>query len=601
MRSSESVMDKNKMENKVEKRICQNCKNDFIIEPDDFSFYEKIKVSAPTWCPVCRFQRRCLFRNERKLFRNVDAITGKSILSLYPPEAGFPIYEDNYWISDNWDPFSYGMDFDRSRPFLAQLYELNLKVPRPRSDAVNMVRSEYSANAADLKNCYLIFNSSFSEDSAYGNGIDSCKNCFDNSHLQSSEKCYESFWLTKCYDTHFSSQCEECVSIWFSKNCQGCTNCFGCVNLRNKSNYFFNQPLLKEEYQKKIKDLEFSKWSNLKNIKNQAQDFWLNFPVKYFQGIKNHLSDGEYVTHSKNVRHGYLIRGGEDLAYVQYGQVPPFRDSMDATVGGCNSELIYESTVCGWDSSQIRFGWECWDGGIDFEYSMFCGKKSSHTFGSISINSGEYVILNKRYTKEEFYKLKDEIRKHMDKMPYVDSKGRVYKYGEFFPPEFSPFAYNDTITPEHFPLSKEEIISYGAKWYEIPKNEYVATLNSKDIPDDIKDVTANILEEIISCEKCNRAYKIISEELQFLKQNNIPIPHYCVDCRHYMRISQRNKSKLYKRKCECGGNNSKNSKYKNGVAHFHGSDVCTNEFETSYSPDNPEIIYCEKCYQQEVY
>ncbi len=27
---------------------------------------------------------------------------------------------------------------------------------------------------------------------------------------------------------------------------------------------------------------------------------------------------------------------------------------------------------------------------------------------------------------------------------------------------------------------------------------------------------------------------------------------------------------------------------------------CENEFETSYSPDRLEIIYCEKCYQSEV-
>jgi len=27
-----------------ETKNCQNCKNDFTIEPDDFSFYEKIKV-----------------------------------------------------------------------------------------------------------------------------------------------------------------------------------------------------------------------------------------------------------------------------------------------------------------------------------------------------------------------------------------------------------------------------------------------------------------------------------------------------------------------------------------------------------------------------
>jgi hypothetical protein len=181
------------MEYKEEIKNCQNCKLKFTIEAEDFNFYEKIKVPPPTWCPECRFQRRCTFRNERKLFRNVDAINKKSVLSLYPPEAGFPIYEDSYWWSDKWDPCNYGVDFDRSKPFLLQLYELSKRVPFICSDAVRMVRSKYSANAADLKDCYLIFNSSGTEDSAYGNAVDYCKNVFDNSHIQSSEKCYDSF------------------------------------------------------------------------------------------------------------------------------------------------------------------------------------------------------------------------------------------------------------------------------------------------------------------------------------------------------------------------------------------------------------------------
>jgi len=590
-----------------ETRVCQNCKSDFIIEPDDFSFYEKLSISAkykipsPTWCPDCRFQRRCLFRNERKFFKNIDGATNKNIISLFPKEAKFPVYDDSYWFSDNWDPFSYGVDFDRSRPFLSQLYDLMIRVPHPRSNTINMVRSDYSANAADLKDCYLIFNATSTENSAYGNAVDYSKNCFDNSHISNSEKCYESFWLNKCYETYFSSQCEECVSVYFSKNCVGCSNCFGCVNLRNKSYHFFNQQLTKEEYLKKINSLGISKWSNLKEVNKTAKEFWLNFPVKYIQGTKNYDCSGEYISNSKDVKNSYLIRGGENLKYVHYGQVPILRDSMDMMVGGLNSELIYEAVTCGWNSSQIRFCYECWDGGIDFEYSMFCGKKANHIFGSLSLKSGDYVILNKKYSKEEFYKLRDEIRKHMDEMPYIDSNGRVYKYGEFFPPEFSPFAYNDTITPEHFPLSKEDILSYGAKWYEIPQNEYNVSIKSEDILDDIKNVDDSILNEIISCEKCKRAYKIIPEELQFLKQNNLPLPHFCINCRHDIRISQRNKSRLYKRECDCNGDCSSNGKYNNTIEHFHGNGKCTNEFETSYSPERPEIVYCEKCYQQEVY
>ena len=47
----------------MEKRTCQNCKKDFTIKSEDFSFYEKIKVPAPTWCPECRMIRRINFRN----------------------------------------------------------------------------------------------------------------------------------------------------------------------------------------------------------------------------------------------------------------------------------------------------------------------------------------------------------------------------------------------------------------------------------------------------------------------------------------------------------------------------------------------------------
>ncbi|MCC6323723.1 hypothetical protein IT400_02935, partial [Candidatus Nomurabacteria bacterium] len=53
------------MNNNTENRICQNCKSNFIVDIDDFSFYQKMKVPIPTWCPDCRMVRRLAFRNER--------------------------------------------------------------------------------------------------------------------------------------------------------------------------------------------------------------------------------------------------------------------------------------------------------------------------------------------------------------------------------------------------------------------------------------------------------------------------------------------------------------------------------------------------------
>jgi hypothetical protein len=574
-----------------ETRNCQNCKKDFTIEPEDFNFYEKIKVPPPTWCPECRMKRRMAFRNERKLFRQIDFLTGEKILSIIPPESGHLVIKENaWWGQEEWDPLEYGIEFDPSRTFFEQWLELFKKVPKPSSASTRMINSDYSANAADVKNCYLIFNSNFCEDCAYANGTDYSKNCYDVSHVQKSERCYMSFWLTSCYDTNFSVQCDECVSVWFSKNCRGCTSCYGCANLVNQSYCFFNEQLSKDEYEAKIKELNLDKWSSLVIEGERARKFWLKFPNKFMQGIKNIDVSGEYITHSKNVKKSFLVRESKDLKYVQYAQTPSSYDCMDVTLTGYRAELIYEGAVCGWGGSNLQFCIECWDGGQSIQYSAYCGRLGSELFGCVGITKQKYCILNKRYNKEDYFGLKEKIKKHMEEMPYVDSKGRIYKYGEFFPPEFSIFAYNQTILPEHFSSTKEDAETFGIRWQEANPTEYEVTLQAKNIPDSIKDITEQITKEIIQCENCKRAYRIILPEFNFLKQSNIPLPRTCVDCRHDARISQRNKSELYSRVCMCDKNN-----------HFHGVGKCEVEFETSYAPERPEIVYCEKCYQQEVY
>ena len=560
----------------VETKICQNCKKGFAIEPDDFEFYKKMKVPAPTWCPECRFRRRFIWRNERKQFRGKSALSGKNLLTLYPPEAGYNIYRNEEWRG-GYDPLVYGREVDFTRPFMAQIFELDRKVPKPSGSALRLLNSEYCDNAGDLKNCYLLFNSNFTEDSGYGNGVDRCQLCFDNSHIQRCERCYNSFWLTNCYQTHFSSRCEDCTNVWFSKDCRGCNNCIGCVNLRTKNYCIFNVQYSKEEYQDRLKEFNFSSWKNMVSMKKQTHEFWLKFPNKSMQGIKNQNASGEFITHSKNVLDSYLIREGENLRFVQYSQVPSSKDCYDLSLGGCNAEQIYECAICGWGASNIKFSVECWEDAINMEYCIYC-TGSSDLFGCVGVQKKQYCILNKQYSKEEYNEMVLRIKKHMDDMPYIDKAGRVYKYGEFFPSEASPFAYTHTSSPEHFPLTKEEALAQGFRWQDENHNEYKTTKDAKELSGDIKDIELEIVKEVIKCEKCGRAYRIIEPELHFLRQMGIPVPHWCVDCRHKDRISQRNPAIIYDRQCT----------------------KCGEKIKTSYAPDRPEIVYCEKCYTEEV-
>ncbi|MBI4094987.1 MAG: hypothetical protein HY435_02220 [Candidatus Liptonbacteria bacterium] len=77
---------------KLETKVCQNCKNQFTIEPEDFQFYEKIAVPPPTFCPACRFQRRLMFRNERVLYKRTCDLCTQSILSIFAPDKPYKVF-----------------------------------------------------------------------------------------------------------------------------------------------------------------------------------------------------------------------------------------------------------------------------------------------------------------------------------------------------------------------------------------------------------------------------------------------------------------------------------------------------------------------------
>lgn len=562
-----------------EKRTCQNCTNSFIIEPDDFTFYEKIKVPPPTWCPECRMIRRLAWRNERNLFRRKDAHTGKDSFSGFPAEANLNTYENSYWHGDEWDPMDYGVEYDFSKSFFEQFYNLLSRVPLPaKSSAGFMINSDYCNEAGRLRNAYLCFDSDFVENSAYLVKATNMNDSFDSHEVIEDELCYEDVMVYKSYRTFYSLDCESCVDVWFSKGLRGCTNCFGCANLRGKSYYFFNEPLSKQEYDKKLSELNLESYKSIQQLHAQALDFWQKFPVKYYHGIRNLNCTGERISDSKNVLDSVSIQEGENMRYIQIS-VLKAANSYDCVQLFMGVENAYECVTCGEGAYNLRYCFNCWAESRDLEYCGYC-IGSSDCFGCVGLNKKQYCILNKQYTKEQYFELRDKIIKHMEEMPYADSIGRKYKYGEFFPSEFSPLAYNESLAQDYVPLNSSQAKEKGFMWREPNAREFQVTIQGIDLPDLIGDVSDDITKEIIACEACKRAYRIVPIELQFYKRVGLPLPHKCHNCRFLDRYTFINKPKLYHRECM--------------------KNTCQNEFETSYSPDRPEIVYCEKCYQNEV-
>lgn len=130
-----------------ETKICQNCQKDFAIEPEDFDFYEKVKVPPPNRCPECRYQRRLANRNEWNLYKRSCSLCNKNIISIYNTDYPGPVYCPPCFWSDGWDAQKYARDYDFSKPFFEQFKEFRFTVPRLAITNKDSVNSEYTNQA----------------------------------------------------------------------------------------------------------------------------------------------------------------------------------------------------------------------------------------------------------------------------------------------------------------------------------------------------------------------------------------------------------------------------------------------------------------------
>ena len=554
---------------KSETRQCQNCKNDFTIEPDDFSFYEKIKVPAPTWCSECRQQRRYAWRNERTLYRRVCDLCGKSIVTIYSPNKDLKVYCLKCWWGDGWDPSSYGRPFDFSRPFFEQYKEFQREVPRMALLSKNSINSDYTNHSADNKNVSLSFCCFDCEDVYYSTWTMKSRGLMDCSYIyDSGERLYECIDSRKAYHCQFCFLLENCVDCFYCYDCHNCNDCFMSSNLRNKSFVFKNEQYSREAYLEKIKEYDLSSYTSREKLNQEYLDLMKNNSIHRFViSERNTNCTGNMLFNSKISKNCFDAEVLEDTKNI-YASLK-LKNSMDLYHIGWGTELAYEIHGCrGLYNSQ--FCHLCYDN-QEIQYSDSC-QNCQNLFGCISIKKGEYMIFNKKYNKEEYQILKEKIIEHMKK---------THEYGEFFPPSIAPVCYNETQGNYYMPLSKEEVLSKNWLWEDkVPGIFGKENIKTEKIPDSVEKVGDEVFAMIFKCIDCEKNYNINQNEFTFYKREIIPLPRRCPECRYKKRFEIRLPRKLWQRKCMHEG--------------------CNNEFETSYSPERSEIVYCEKCYQQEV-
>jgi hypothetical protein len=556
---------------------CKRCHKSFEITDEDQSFYDRVSpvingvkysVPEPRLCPQCRMQRRLSWRNERNLYKRKCDLTGRDMVSFHSPEKPYPVYYFKDWTSDKWDPMDYGREYDFNRPFFEQYEDLLKDVPKKSLNLPdNMENCDYCNYGSSSKNCYLCVAPVFAENCLYSWTPYKCTEDIDCYANIACQHCYESVILENCYQVHYSEHSKNCSESWFLQDCISCKNCFGCINLQQKEYCFLNEQLTKEEYEKRVSEIIGSQ-EKIEAFKKTFAEFTLQHPHKAVRNTDATNSTGDLLRNTKDCQQSFDVMDLEKCKYTCIGGLKSF-DIYDAHLFGLGATQSYEVIGCLGGNRNLFNVYisNC----SDLMYNLSCFS-CEHCFGCEGLTHKKYCILNKQYTKEDYEALLPKIIKHMK------STG---EWGEFFPMNKSLFAYNDSVAQEFFPMNEEETKKEQLNWThyqeEAPKAE--KKISTDQLPDHIEEIPKDILNWALECSETGRLFQLVPQELDFYQRMKIPIPRLHPDQRYLRRIKRKNPYKLWERNCT----------------------KCQKNMLTAYSPERPEILYCEQCYLNEVY
>lgn len=559
----------------LENKICQQCSANFPIYQIDQEFYDmmspsydekRFQIPRPSLCPTCREQRRLWIWNERNLYKRVCDATGKEIISIYHPESLYRVYDQDFWWSENWETPMSELGFDYSQNFFLQFHKLSLWVPkRALVKWTGSVNCNYTNCVWASKDGYLVFNGTNSEDCLYVDSMSNVSGCTDCSQITDCQDCYECIDCISCSNSQYLQDCQNCSLSSYMFNCVNCHSSFWCVNLQNKSYCIFNVPYSKADYK-----IELQKILKTGYSREEFLEFRNQFPQKNLKIIASENVSGDKIYNSENIHQSFKIHDVQNVRYSTNVYRAAY-DCMDGYTCLNNSSKLYEMSLANKNCVNLMFCHDCWNNCQNLIYCTEC-KLCQDCFWCTGLVGKQYCILNKQYTKQEYEREIAKILSHMQ---------QTGEWGEFFPLNVSPFSYNQSVAQQHYTLSEQEAKSIWANWseYQSPLPKVDKIIPAHKLPKNIHDIPNDILNWAIECEVSKKAFRIIQAELEFYRKYNLAVPRRHPNQRYMDRIRLQNSQSLRITSCS----------------------NCKIEIPTSIPDTNNITIYCENCYNKEIY
>ena len=567
------------------------------------------------------------WRGKDYFFRDCTACS-KHCLSIFPPEAQMNLLCEDCFNRDDWDGCTWGRNYDFSRPFFDQFLELVWESPTQISNAYFSENCEYIINAHKNKDCYLLDEVDRCRDCLYGYNLQDCDTVLNSFYVRKSQVCYALSQAEKCYRVFYGHNVHNSSDSAFLQHCRSCKHCLFCSSLRNAEYHIFNKPVSKEQFQAAWAAVFNGTQESIDRAQSEFEAFAISQPVPASIQVNCEDCTGDQISNSKGCRDCYNCDNCQDCRYCT--DIHNSKDCCDVHI--YEGELMYECLHAGPQGYAQYFShWPWFSSNVYYCSQMMSCK---HCFGCSGLKHKEYCVFNKQYSKEEYEELvpriidnmrntsnsirsrdvilsssKDEIAvgaegadipqngaamnpseasgtKNGAAMNPSEASGTKNgaamnpseasgSWGEFCPTSASPYAYNQTMAQWYFPLTKEEALQQGFRWHdeEDPHTGAEAT----DVPDDLSEVSDDILSQVLRSTKSGRKFKVIAPELAFHRTHQIPLPTN-TPAQRMESFAAANTRTLYDRTC----------------------DECGLEISTTYSPDRPEKVLCLQCYSKHV-
>ena len=552
-------------------RACFACKKEFKIEEEDINFFKMFRVPPPKLCQSCRQQRRLSAANYSTIYKRKCDVPGHNEVLLSPVAPIIPwiAYDHVTYYGDTWDARTFGIEIDDSKTFFEQYMDLAKVVPiRAVPRGAESPNSEFGFYGKYMKNCYYVFGGRRSEDIMFGSSIYDSKSACDCYYIRNNENVYDNVTTSHCFKCKHAYFSQGCIESDFIYDCRNCQNCFGCVNLRNKNYCWFNEQLSKEEYKKRRENVDLGSQKVFREYKNKFWEFLKTNPVRATRIYQSQNCSGNDIKRSKNCSHCFQTEDSENVRYSGF-TIMSVKDSMGVGHSGGHSERLYECQNTSTNASNMKFCFACKESS-NCEFVM-TSTNCHDCFGCMGLKNCSYMIFNKQYTLEEYFKKVDGIKTKM----LTDGS-----YGEYFPMSFSPCAYNGTMASFIYPITESEAREQGIFWQ--PETDIdtkdLKSIEASELPDNISDATDELCNFAIIGQFSKKPFKLTPREIKFYKQNKIALPTETPYSRIIDRYKILNNFQVVEESC----------------------DSCGKQIESAYRKADGFRPYCEDCYKKEI-